>query len=82
MYAFFAKCEFNNPLIMKLQRMSGLTGRSAAIDGGDERRLWAVSTKRRQHAKVQPKVSSKQQIQPVPMLSLAYAYKQPSAATH
>jgi hypothetical protein len=50
--------------------------------GGRERQQWAVSTKRRQHAKVQPKVSSKQQIQPVPMLSLAYAYKQPSAATH
>ena len=43
MYALFAKCEFNNPLIMKLQRMSGLTGHSAGIDGDDDRRLWAVN---------------------------------------
>lgn len=41
-YALFTKCELNNPLIMQLQRISGLSGRYAMIDGGDERRQWAV----------------------------------------
>jgi hypothetical protein len=36
-----------------------------------ERQLWAVSTKHRPHAKGLPKVSSKQQKQSVPKLSLS-----------
>lgn len=37
-----ADCEFDHPPSQHAQRMSGLTGRTAAIDGGDERLQWAV----------------------------------------
>jgi hypothetical protein len=39
-----AHCEFGYRWIVHLRRMSGLTGRTAAIDGGDERQQWAVSS--------------------------------------
>tara|TARA_B110000902_G_scaffold202733_1_gene230294 strand:+ start:146 stop:292 length:147 start_codon:yes stop_codon:yes gene_type:complete len=34
--------EFGHRWIVHLRRMSGLTGRTAAINGGDERQQWAV----------------------------------------
>ena len=36
-----AHCEFGHRWIVRLRRMSGLMGRTAAIDGGDKRLQWA-----------------------------------------
>ena len=58
MYALFAKCELNNPLIIPLQRMSGLTGRSAVIYGGDERRIRAESARLTLKSKVDKGLST------------------------
>jgi hypothetical protein len=41
-HALTAHCEFGHFWILRLRRMSGLTGHTAAIDGGDERQQWAV----------------------------------------
>lgn len=37
-----ADCEFAWALILRLQRMAGLTGRTAATEEHDERQEWAV----------------------------------------
>jgi len=50
--------------------MAGLTGRTAAWRSEGQSPQWADSSKHSPHAKRQPKVGSKQQIQPVPKLGL------------
>lgn len=40
-----ATCQFDDLQVSLLQRMSGLTGRTAATQISDERRLWADSSR-------------------------------------
>lgn len=40
-------CQFDDLQVSLLQRMSGLTGHTAATQISDERRLWAGSVRRR-----------------------------------
>lgn len=45
MVTMSADCEFARAGILRLQRMAGLTGRTAASRARVERQVWAVSDK-------------------------------------